>query len=146
MTLHIDISRFLPSVVSSREVTALLAEAVGNPTESELEKLVETCRPAGYPALWIASYADRPIGVMRLNCQDRSHCTITHIAVDANLRGQGIGRKFIEFIRDELDFRQAEAETDDDAIGFYRACGFKVESIQQNSFSIQRYRCTVRFQ
>lgn len=145
MTLHIEISRFLPSVAPSREVLALLAESVGNPTESELEKLVATCRPAGYPALWIASYADRPIGVMRLDSQDQSHCTITHIAVDTNLRGRGVGRKFIEFIRDDLGFRQAEAETDDDAIGFYKTCGFKVESIYQNRYGIQRYKCAVRF-
>ncbi|MCY4129234.1 MAG: GNAT family N-acetyltransferase [Gammaproteobacteria bacterium] len=145
MTLHIDISRFLPSDVASKEVMALLAESVGNPTDSELEKLVATCNPADYPALWIASVFHRPIGVMRLDSQNRSNCTITHIAVDANLRGRGIGRKLIEFIRDDLDFRQVEAETDSDAIGFYQACGFKVESIQQNSYSIQRYKCTFRF-
>ena len=82
---------------------------------------------------------------MRIDSRDRVHCTITHIAVDANLRGRGVGRKLIEIIRDELGFKQAEAETDDDARSFYKACGFEVDSIGKNNFGVPRYRCVVRF-
>ena len=144
LTLHIDISRFHPAVGPTEEVMALLAESVGNFKVSELEALITTCRHVDYPALWIANRFDRPKGVMRLDSQDRSHCTITHIAVDMTSRRQGIGRKFIEFIRDDLDFRQAEAETDSDAIGFYEACGFKVESIGVNTYGTRRYKCVMR--
>lgn len=125
------------------EILALLADSVGSSSERELEKLIESCMQDDYPKLWIAFYHDRLVGVMRLDARDRLHCTITHIAVDANLRGRGVGRKLIEFIRDELDFKQAEAKTDDDALSFYKACGFEVDSIGENSFGIQRYRCVV---
>ena len=123
---------------------ALLAESVGNPTDSGLEELIATCRQNGYPALWIASRSDQPIGVLRLDSEVRSHCTITHIAVAKEFRSRGIGRKFIEFIRDDLGFMRAEAETDDDALGFYEACGFVVESIGENSYGIRRYKCLIR--
>lgn len=95
--------------------------------------------------MWIASCTGRSIGVMRLDSHDRSHCTITHIAIHANVRSQGVGRILIEFIRDELEFDQAEAETDGDALGFYEACGFEIESIGENSYGTQRYKCVVRF-
>ena len=127
------------------EIMALLADSVGSSSERELEELIESCTQDDYPTLWVAFCGDRPIGVLRLNSQDRAHCTITHIAVHPNLRGQGVGRKLIEYIRDERDFRQAEVETDDDALGFYKACGFEIESIGDNSFGVQRFKCVIRF-
>lgn len=142
---QIQISRYRPDITPRTEVAALLAEAVGNPTAGKLEEVIESCTQDDYPGMWIADCSEESIGVMRLDSQDRSHCTITHIAVRAKVRSQGVGRILIEFIRDELKFDQAEAETDDDALGFYKACGYEIESIGENSYGTQRYRCVVRF-
>ena len=144
LTRQIEISRYVPSDYPKKEVAAVLAESIGNPTDSKLKALMESCTYGGFPSLWIASRSDAVIGVLRLESQSRSRCTITHIAVHQRLRGQGIGRNLIEFIRDELNFRQEEAETDDDALGFYKACGFEIESIGENSNGTRRYKCVVR--
>ena len=85
------------------------------------------------------------VGVLRVDAHRRFRCTITHIAVAHRFRGQGFGQRLIEFIRDELNFEQAEAETDDDALGFYRACGFEIESLGESSFGTERFRCVICF-
>lgn len=144
LTRQIQISRYQRGTSQREEILALLAESVGQSTESALAELVDSCKPDDYPAIWIASGSDRPIGVMRLDSEDRTRCTITHIAVDKDLRSRGVGRLLIEFILDDLGFRQVEAETDDDARGFYEACGFIAKSIGENRYGIQRYRCLVR--
>ena len=142
---RIEISRYSPGISSRSEAAALLAESIGNPTARKLEELIESCTQDDYPALWIASSSDRTIGVLRLDARGPSTCTITHIAVLLELRGQGIGRKLIEIIRDDLNFKCAEAETDDDAVSFYKSCGFKIEPLGVNRYGIQRYKCVTRF-
>jgi len=51
---------------------------------------------------------------------------ITGIAVAAHARKRGIGRAMITALR-EMQGLPMEAETDDDAVGFYLKCGFAVE-------------------
>lgn len=145
LTQQIQISRYVPNISSQSDVAALLAESVGNPTTRILEELMESCTQDDFPALWIASYSGTAIGVLRLESQDQSHCTITHVAVRQSFKGQGIGRKLVEFIHDDLNFGHAEAETDDDSVGFYKSCGFKVEESGENGYGTKRYKCVVRF-
>ena len=47
----------------------------------------------------------------------------------------------IEFVRSDLGFWQVGAETDDDAVEFYKSCGFAVESLGANSYGANRYKC-----
>lgn len=145
MIRKVQISRYRPGISPREEVLGLLAESVGNPVASELEKLVDSCEQDDYPDLWIANHAKAPIGLMRLDSRESSCCTITHIAVISDLRNQGIGRNLIEFIGENLNFQRAEAETDDDALCFYKACGFQVEPIGINAFGVRRYLCVRTF-
>lgn len=145
MTRKIQIFRYQPGNAPRQEVAALLAEAVGNPTGKKLDELIGTCNKADFPALWIASCSDSVVGILRLESEGRSRCVVTHIAVHQSSRGQGIGRKLVEFLRDDLNFRQAEAETDDDALGFYKSCGFMHESVGEQIQGTQRYKCVIRW-
>ena len=126
-------------------MAGLLAESVGTPTDAALKELIESCATDEFPRLYIASFHSALVGVLRVDAYRRSQCTITHIAVAHRFRGQGIGQRLIEFIRDEMNFVQAEAETDDDALGFYRACGFEIDSLGEDSFGNKRFRCVIRF-
>ena len=123
----------------------VLAESVGTPTDTTLKELIESCTRDEFPRLYIASFHSALVGVLRVDAHRRFRCTITHIAVAHRFRGQGFGQRLIEFIRDELNFEQAEAETDDDALGFYRACGFEIESLGESSFGTERFRCVICF-
>ena len=52
---------------------------------------------------------------------------IMGIAVASDRRKCGIGRKLINFALESENTDKLKAETDDDAVGFYRSCGFKTE-------------------
>lgn len=66
---------------------------------------------------------------------------IRHIVVHKEYRGRGIGRTMIAAICQELSLVGLEAETDDDAVGFYRRCGFTVQSLGEIHPGVERYQC-----
>jgi hypothetical protein len=43
-------------------------------------------------------------------------------------------------------FHRLEAETDSDAVGFYRSCGFTVLSLGEVYPGVERFRCTLESQ
>ncbi len=141
-----QIHRFHADESDAKDVASILAESVGAPTEAAIGELMQSCTSNSLTTLWVARCEDAPVGIVRLDSSDRSRCIITHIAVHPEWRGVGIGRRLIAFVRDDLRFGQLEAETDDDAVGFYRSCGFEIEPLGEKYPGVQRYKCVVRFQ
>ena len=127
-----------------KEVANLLAESIGNPTEDSIHALIDSCTHGKYPAMWIASCSSKTVGAVRVEAQDRSICTISHIATHPDLRKRGIGRALIEFIRDELKFEWIEAETDDESLNFYKSCSFEIDPLGKNNFGVKRYKSKLR--
>ncbi len=70
-----------------------------------------------------------------------SVATICDIAVKNQHTGKGIGRKMIEYICNNFNVSSIVAETDDEAVGFYKKCGFDV-TVTKSNFDINRYICT----
>ncbi len=66
---------------------------------------------------------------------------LLHIAVQARLRGRGIGRTMIEEIRKCKGNVLLRAETDLDAAGFYRNSGFVVTSLGEKYPGVERFSC-----
>ncbi|MCR5803888.1 MAG: GNAT family N-acetyltransferase [Clostridia bacterium] len=68
---------------------------------------------------------------------------IVGIAVSSRCRGQGAGRLMVERIMESEGIRSLKAQTDEDAIEFYRKCGFKDEKeiIEYPDGSAVRYNC-----
>jgi len=64
------------------------------------------------------------------------------IAVDPSTRHRGLGRALIDALAERLGARRVVAETDDDAVGFYRSCGFAIESARPK-FGRARYWCVL---
>ncbi|MCL2409756.1 MAG: GNAT family N-acetyltransferase [Oscillospiraceae bacterium] len=71
---------------------------------------------------------------------------IHNIAVDPKTRKNGIGKAMINAVQQKYK-TAVEAETDDDAVEFYRKCGFETKGFMKtyNSVEYQRYRCVLRF-
>ncbi len=68
--------------------------------------------------------------------------TIHDIAVDPDERKKGIGKALLNFVL-SLGAESVTAETDDDALEFYKKCGFKV--IETKSvYDTERYVCERR--
>lgn len=81
------------------------------------------------------------IGVCRVS--DRVG-EIRHIVVHPSVRVRGIGRTMIAQIADRLDLAELIAETDTDAVGFYRRVGFNIESLGEKYPGRERFTCTWR--
>ncbi|MCL2198350.1 MAG: GNAT family N-acetyltransferase [Defluviitaleaceae bacterium] len=66
---------------------------------------------------------------------------ITTIAVSENSRNRGIGSAMISALWTKYKL-VIEAETDDDAVGFYKKCGFKAVATKKRG-GTSRYKCTL---
>ena len=69
---------------------------------------------------------------------------ICHIAVSENARGRGCGSAMIAALHSKYNM-SIQAETDDDAIGFYRKCGFEATAInkQYGDNTVRRWVCVL---
>ena len=67
---------------------------------------------------------------------------ITNIAVDKTLQRGGIGRAMINALQSHHAL-PIEAETDDDAVGFYRKCGFEATETRKKH-GRRRWTCVLR--
>jgi N-acetylglutamate synthase-like GNAT family acetyltransferase len=65
---------------------------------------------------------------------------IRSIAVVPEWRNRGLGRTLIDALAERTGAERVVAETDDDAVGFYRRCGFAVEDAPPK-FGRARYWC-----
>ncbi|MDL0420149.1 GNAT family N-acetyltransferase [Caldifermentibacillus hisashii] len=70
-----------------------------------------------------------------------SLCEIKHIAVSPKERGNGIGSKMINFLCEKYSFTSIIAETDTDAVEFYRNFGFKITSLGEKYPGVERFLC-----
>ncbi|MFX3673525.1 MAG: GNAT family N-acetyltransferase [Paenisporosarcina sp.] len=82
-----------------------------------------------------------PIGCIGMEFIHSNHCEIKHIAVSRAERGNGLGRKMIDFICDKYALTLVSAETDKDAVGFYRSYGFNVISLGEKYPGVERFLC-----
>lgn len=121
---------------------AVLAHSIYNPTPERLHS-----RAAAYLAdddvlAYGAWQGEEAVGLVVLR-NDPRETEILSIAVAPQARGTGAGRALVEHTRTTLACRSILAETDDDAVGFYRACGFQVESLGEKYPGVVRYRCVL---
>ncbi|HHT7239682.1 TPA: GNAT family N-acetyltransferase [Bacillus cereus] len=78
------------------------------------------------------------IGVALIHTNRARMC---HIAVDEKYRNQGIALQMIKEIIREYELTYIEAETDKEAVGFYKKCNFKIESLGEKYPGIERFNC-----
>ena len=70
---------------------------------------------------------------------------ILGIAVRKDLRGKGIGKEMVCRAMESEHLERITAQTDDDAIGFYRKSGFETERVvvEYPNGSVVRYNCSL---
>ena len=83
------------------------------------------------------------VGLIGLSLHAPSSAVIGHIVVRRDHRGRGIGSGMIEAVCQRYSLSQVIAETDCDAVSFYRKCGFRFESLGEKYPGVERFRCTL---
>ena len=119
------------SRLSSPEVRDLVGQ-LEYPLEMRDKKTAQILREyqehQDQPMLGVESNGEL-VGFIGLRLEPEQVAVIRHIAVRRDHRGQGIGKQIINQVCDTYRLGVVLAETDHDAVGFYRKVGFVVESL-----------------
>lgn len=66
---------------------------------------------------------------------------LKHIAIHPEFRIQGLGSKLIEYVIESTKINKIIAETDKDAVNFYKKKGFKITSLGEKYPGVERFNC-----
>jgi ribosomal protein S18 acetylase RimI-like enzyme len=134
---------------NAEEVKSLLSMAIGYPTQDFLGKLLDVVYDIKGHHLFIiqnrglfARDKGTLTGVIGIDVTLPPHGWILHLAVHPDYRKQGIGRKLISQVMEKFKLESTALETNQDAVDFYRACGFTTIEIKNKWPGVHRYRCT----
>ncbi|WP_150273439.1 GNAT family N-acetyltransferase [Paenibacillus tepidiphilus] len=120
-------------------VKRLLAECMmadDTGVEAELEKYAAG-ESGSLLGLFIAGELAALVGVSQV----RGEVEIRHLAVQPGWRGKGIGRSIIQELAGCPGMISLRAETDREAVGFYRSAGFAVVSLGEKYPGVERFEC-----
>jgi len=140
-------------------VTALLINVKDRVREQEIVDILETCvfpDPERLERV-VLDYAEQPdmelygyesedevVGVVGFRRIEGDEVRILHLGVKPECRGAGFGRGLILELIEMTNPRTVLAETDEEAVEFYRRIGFEIESLGERYPGVERFRCTYR--
>ncbi len=128
--------------ICENRIYELLAPSVFNPTEERLLNRAKKYQEDENTNIYAYKENGEYKGIVVFNIA-KSSATILVIAVKPEYQGQGIGSKLIDFIFNSFNVDSIIAETDDDAIGFYKKYGFTVADTKVE-FDTKRYVCVCK--
>ena len=90
-------------------------------------------------------FNEKIIGVISTQETDKV-IEIIGIAVDIKQRHSGVGTNLIDYVKDKTQ-KPIIAETDSDAVIFYKKYGFHIEEkiVSKSNISYSRYVCTLNY-
>lgn len=89
----------------------------------------------------LISEQEELIGIIGYELDADSVVHIRHIAVRADRRGEGFARGMILELIAREEPNKILAETDEEAVDFYRNIGFTIESMGERYPGIERFKC-----
>ncbi|MBE7103847.1 GNAT family N-acetyltransferase [Bacillus cereus] len=116
-------------------IKEVLKYAIG-PSEISLNKAV-----ALYENNHAVLYKYGNMGCIGIVLIDTNRARMCHIAVDEIYRHQGIALQMIREIIRKCELTYIEAETDEEAVGFYKKCKFKIKSLGEKHPGVERFHC-----
>lgn len=119
------------------EVVALLARARGSDAAESAGREAYTDGSARLLG-WVEN-GGRVVAVVDFVVTDSGTVRIRAIATDPACERTGLGRRLLSAVFAETQPVRVEAETDDEAVGFYVACGFTVTALGQKYPGVNRY-------
>lgn len=119
-------------------VWPILTRSLGRTDASARARVRRTYRQA---TLLHAHDGGPPLGVIGVRL-DGAQGEILHIAVSPAWERRGLGRWMVESVRAaHPEVAVWSAQTDDDAVGFYRALGFAVLDLGEGDPGVRRCSC-----
>lgn len=117
----------------------ILASATGANTADAARKVMDRAREGGNDRVIGGWLNDELIGAYTIE-RDGMANQVTIIAVDADHRRKGFGKTMLMDALRRSGRRPLTAETDEEALGFYKASGFKMVGRRKQPDGNFRYR------
>ena len=95
--------------------------------------------------IFLCEASDDIVGMLVMK-KEANKAEIVGVAVSEEYRHQGIAKQILRHAIAEDGLQAVFAQTDDDAVGFYRKCGFEVEEevIEYPDGVCVRYNCELK--
>ena len=113
------------------------------PTMEKYEKKIEAYLQEEAVGIFTCTQGGAVVGMIAGRFDGKTGMEILGIAVSTAARKRGIGSYMIECLTDAYALCTVTAETDDDAVGFYRKCGFCITEYTEDydGKPVTRYHC-----
>jgi ribosomal protein S18 acetylase RimI-like enzyme len=143
MELIIDVKEYF----DSPELLEILAGSVFNPTAERLINRAEKYMKNPQTRIYALKQEDKYLGMIVLETIIQNQIEILDFAVRQDMQKNGVGRRLIEYCSRTFKVDSIIAETDDDAVGFYKKVGFIVLPLgDKYGVGINRYLCELTIQ
>lgn len=131
--------RDIKNHLDNSDVHKILSDCLFDGSPDEIAKAIEKYREhiAWQMYGWVEN--DEILGVCGFEVH-ADYLEILHVSVAEHARYHGIGRSMITALQKQYDM-PIEAETDDEAVKFYRKCGFETSAIQK--YNVRRWTCVL---
>ena len=135
----------IKDILCTQEIYNIYSACMFNPTFDKFKLKTEQMQNDSSVCVYGYFLNDKIIGVISTQETDKT-VEIIGIAVDTKERHSGIGTKLIDYLKDK-SLKPITAETDIDAVIFYKKCGFDIEEkiVSKSNISYNRYLCTLNY-
>ena len=130
--------------LTSKEAFSIYAPCMYQPTFDDFVAQMEEYLGDPSVKIFVCETEGDKAGILVLK-EDGSEAEILGIAVRKDQRKKGLGKEMIYQVMEAAGLKKITAQTDDDAIGFYRSSGFEAERvvIEYPDGSTVRYNCVL---
>ena len=113
------------------------------PTEEKFNKKADLFLNDHSVKIFACFEQDTMMGVMVVSFTEERKIEIIGIAVNTTARRKGIGSYMIDQVVSDYGLLSVYAETDHDAVGFYRNNGFRITEFTEtyDGETVVRYKC-----
>ena len=133
----------IKDILCTQEIYNIYSACMFEPTFNKFKVKTEKMQNDSFVSVYGYFLNGKIIGVISTQETDKV-VEIIGIAVDSKKRHSGIGTKLIDYVKDKSP-KPIIAETDNDAVMFYKKCGFDIEEkiVSKSNVSYSRYVCTL---
>ena len=135
----------IKDILCIREIYDIYSACMFEPTFDKFKIKAEQMQNDSSVLVYGYFLNEKIIGVISTQETDKV-IEIIGIAVDIKQRHSGVGTKLIDYVKDKSS-KPIIAETDSDAVMFYKKYGFHIEEkiVSKSNISYSRYVCTLNY-
>jgi len=121
----------------------LFQDIIWEPTNEKIDQIIEKSRNDKTYKIIGSIENNELIGIIIYKVKDNKNI-IEYFGIEKGYRRKGMGSKLINEIIKNTTVDYIEAETDEDAVEFYRKYGFTITSLGAKYQERERYKCEYR--